>query len=100
MGLTQHVCVLPALCVCVPQVVFRAGAYLDLAANDGAALLAASDSAYDLSGLSVQVTGGGGGGGTGALGRQAGVGGGVCRRGPQAVTPLRAAMVCLAGRVR
>lgn len=63
MGLTQHVCVLPALCVCVPQVVFRAGAYLDLAANDGAALLAASDSAYDLSGLSVQVTGGGGGGG-------------------------------------
>lgn len=41
-----------ALCC---QVIFRAGAYLDLAMNDGATLVAASDSAYDLSGLSVEV---------------------------------------------
>lgn len=46
----QHV-----VCVLCAQVIFRAGAYLDLASNDGAALLAASDSAYDLSGLSVEV---------------------------------------------
>lgn len=37
------------------QVLLRAGAYLDLASNDGAQLLAASDSAYDLRGLAVAV---------------------------------------------
>jgi CO/xanthine dehydrogenase Mo-binding subunit len=37
------------------QVLLRAGAYLDLASNDGAQLLAASDSAYDLSGLHLAV---------------------------------------------
>jgi CO/xanthine dehydrogenase Mo-binding subunit len=36
-------------------VLLRAGAYLDLASNDGAQLLAASDSAYNLSGLHVAV---------------------------------------------
>jgi CO/xanthine dehydrogenase Mo-binding subunit len=43
------------VCVCASQVIFRAGAHLDLAMNDGAALVGASDSAYDLSGLSVEV---------------------------------------------
>lgn len=37
------------------QVVYRAGAYLDLGGNDGATLVTASDSAYDLSGLAVDV---------------------------------------------
>eukprot|EP00775_Hariotina_reticulata_P011870 gene11870-12014_t len=37
------------------QVVYRAGAYLDLSSNDAAQLVHASDSAYDLSGLSVDV---------------------------------------------
>lgn len=55
----QH-CVLThvnMLCSCIfcSQVLLRAGAYLDLASNDGAQLLAASDSAYDLSGLHVTV---------------------------------------------
>lgn len=43
------------VCVGLLQVIFRAGAYLDLASNDGAQLIAASDSAYDLSGLHVSV---------------------------------------------
>lgn len=34
---------------------FRAGVYTDLSMNDGGALVAASDSAYDLSGLAVDV---------------------------------------------
>jgi CO/xanthine dehydrogenase Mo-binding subunit len=46
MACVAHVCA---------QVLLRAGAYLDLASNDGAQLLAASDSAYDLSGLHVSV---------------------------------------------
>eukprot|EP00878_Enallax_costatus_P018241 GHUV01019195.1.p1 GENE.GHUV01019195.1~~GHUV01019195.1.p1 ORF type:complete len:104 (+),score=23.99 GHUV01019195.1:644-955(+) len=37
------------------QVIFRAGAYADLSMNDGGTLVAAIDSAYDLSGLSVDV---------------------------------------------
>lgn len=46
----------PHTCSCLHQVIFRAGAYLDLASNDGAALVNASDSAYDLSGMSVEVS--------------------------------------------